>query len=141
MSVLVDFVKAHEGCQLTAYKDSGGTWTIGYGHTGKDVTPGLVWTQYQAETVLGSDLADVSNSVSKHLKTKLSEGSFAALTSLGFNIGVNALASSHLMACVNSEDWFGAAKAFLVWDRVGQAEVKGLLLRRLDEAALFLRGT
>lgn len=141
MSIVVDFVKAHEGCILTAYTDEAGILTIGYGHTGRDVTPGLVWTEQQAEDALNSDLANVVSGISKVLKTKLSEGSLAALTSLGFNIGVNALCSSHLMLCVNNSDWLGAAKAFLVWDHVGQSEVKGLLLRRLDEASLFLKGT
>ena len=31
-----------EECELTAYDDGGGVWTIGYGHTGDDVYPGLM---------------------------------------------------------------------------------------------------
>ena len=41
-----------EGCRLTAYQDQVGVWTIGYGHTGTDVTPGLTITQQQAEAGL-----------------------------------------------------------------------------------------
>ena len=40
-----------EGCKLTAYPDpatGGDPWTIGYGHTGNDVYPGLTITQEQA---------------------------------------------------------------------------------------------
>lgn len=35
---------------------SGSPWTIGYGHTGKDVYAGLVWTQPQADQALVSDM-------------------------------------------------------------------------------------
>ena len=34
-----------EACRLTAYQDQVGVWTIGYGHTGPDVTPKLTITQ------------------------------------------------------------------------------------------------
>ena len=30
----LNLIKQFEGCRLTAYKDSVGVWTIGYGHTG-----------------------------------------------------------------------------------------------------------
>ncbi len=45
-------LKKWEGCRLNAYPDpaSGGApWTIGYGHTGAGVVPGLTITQEQAE--------------------------------------------------------------------------------------------
>lgn len=29
----VNLIKSFEGCRLTAYQDSAGVWTIGYGHT------------------------------------------------------------------------------------------------------------
>jgi lysozyme len=35
------FVAAHEGCRLTAYRDSTGVLTLGYGHTGPEVVEGL----------------------------------------------------------------------------------------------------
>lgn len=48
-----------EGLRLTAYPDpkSGGApWTIGYGHTGPEVRPGVTWTQAQADQVLDADI-------------------------------------------------------------------------------------
>jgi GH24 family phage-related lysozyme (muramidase) len=30
---LIDAIKKFESCVLTAYQDSVGVWTIGYGHT------------------------------------------------------------------------------------------------------------
>lgn len=137
----IDFVKQHEGCVLTAYQDQGGVWTIGYGHTGPDVRKGLVWTQDQADAALNLDLSKAEASMLKLTTVQLSDKQKAALDSFVFNLGAGAYAGSHLRECVNNRDWVGAAKAFLAWDHVGQTEVKGLLIRRLDEAALFLRGS
>jgi len=47
----LQLLKTWEGCILTAYPDpaSGGDpWTIGYGHTGPEVSPGLTISQAQA---------------------------------------------------------------------------------------------
>lgn len=136
----VDFIKGHEGCQLTAYQDTGNVWTIGYGSTGPDIVKGLVWTQEQADSRLQLDVAKTEVAVVKLLNKQLSEQSLAALDSFSYNLGVQALASSHLLQCVNNGDYLGAARAFQVWDHVGKDEIKGLLIRRLEEAALFLKG-
>jgi lysozyme len=45
-----------EGLRLTAYQDSGGVWTIGWGHTGPEVHKGLVWTREQCVAALRKDL-------------------------------------------------------------------------------------
>lgn len=138
--VAIDFIKQHEGCQLTAYKDLGGDWTCGWGSTGPDIQAGLVWTQEQADFRLELDLAKIEVAVIKLLNKRLSDSALAALDSFAYNLGSNALASSHLFQCVNNGDYIGAAKAFMNWDHVANSEVKGLLIRRLEEAALFLRG-
>ena len=59
-----------EGCRLAAYPDpaSGGEpWTIGYGHTGPDVVPGLVISQQQAEAWLEADAAEAGAAVDRLL--------------------------------------------------------------------------
>lgn len=138
--VAIDFIKSHEGCRLAPYQDGAGVWTIGWGATGPDIKSGMSWTQQQADDRLMSDVAKFDAGVSKLLKRTLSDTSRAALVSFAFNLGTGPLASSHLLQCVNNGDDFGAARAFLAWDHIGQNEVKGLLIRRLEEAALFLRG-
>lgn len=53
-------LRRDEGLRLRAYPDpltGGSPWTIGYGHTGLDVHPGLVWTVDQAEAALRADVA------------------------------------------------------------------------------------
>lgn len=46
-----------EGCRLAAYRCPSGVWTVGYGHTGADVTPGLRITQAEADQLLAEDVA------------------------------------------------------------------------------------
>ena len=58
---LVADLKRDEGLRLEAYPDpiSGGhPWTIGYGHTGPEVKPGLRWTEAQAEAALIRDIEE-----------------------------------------------------------------------------------
>lgn len=136
----IDFIRSHEGCQLTAYPDAGGIWTCGWGSTGPDISNGLVWTQDAADARLMADVAKTEVAIIKLLNKQLSEQSLAALDSFAYNLGVQALASSHLLQCINNGDYIGAAKAFIVWDHIAQVEIKGLLIRRLEEAVLFLKG-
>ncbi len=141
ISIAADFVKSHEGCRLTAYQDSVGIWTIGYGHTGREVHEGLVWTQEQADAALDEDLSEAAKDVTR-LKTRLlSDEQMAALISFVFNLGVASFAKSTLLTCVNDCRWMDAAKEFIRWDHAGGIELRGLLIRRLEEAALFLKGS
>ena len=63
-------LKTWEGCRLSAYPDpasGGGPWTIGYGHTGPDVVPGLTITQQQADALLQKDVAHAASAVERLL--------------------------------------------------------------------------
>jgi lysozyme len=79
-------IGAFEGCVLHAYRDSGGVWTIGWGHTGADVTPTLTWTQEQADAALERDQAPLFGAVAE-----LPVLAQAALVSFGYNCGQGAL--------------------------------------------------
>ena len=64
-------LKTWEGCRLSAYPDpaSGGApWTIGYGHTGAEVVPGLTITQEQANAWLKQDVAEGAGAVDRLLR-------------------------------------------------------------------------
>ena len=142
LDIAADFIRKHEGCILTAYRDQGGVWTIGYGATGADVTEGTVWTLEQAENRLQSDCAKVCTGVAKLVIVQLTDKQSAAIISFAFNLGVSALAHSTLLTLLNQRDFMSTAQEFIRWCRVGSHEkVKGLLIRRLHEAALFLEGT
>jgi GH24 family phage-related lysozyme (muramidase) len=58
----INLIKSFEGCRLTAYVDTSGVLTIGYGHTG-GVTKGQTITQAQADEILKKDLANYANGV------------------------------------------------------------------------------
>jgi lysozyme len=45
-----------EGLRFEAYQDSGGVWTIGWGHTGPEVHAGLIWSREQCVAALHCDL-------------------------------------------------------------------------------------
>ena len=141
LSLAAALVRAHEGCRLTAYPDGKGVWTIGWGHTGADVHEDLIWTQGEADAQLDADLANAVQAVTRLKRRLLSDSQMAALISFVFNLGEGTLATSTLLALVNDCRFIDAAKEFLRFDHIGAAESKGLLLRRLDEAALFLRGS
>lgn len=138
--IALDFIRQHESCSLTTYQDQGGVWTIGWGSTGPDIVKGITWTQDQCDFRLEVDVTRIELAVIKLLNKTIPVEALAALDSFSYNLGTNALASSHLLQCINDGDYIGATKAFIVWDHIGQIEIKGLLIRRLEEAAMFLRG-
>ena len=54
IQLALEQLKIDEGCRLTAYQDTVGVWTIGYGHTG-GVKKGDKITQKEAEEFLLED--------------------------------------------------------------------------------------
>ncbi len=131
-----------EGCRHQAYPDpaSGGApWTIGYGHTGPEVVPGLVWTQAQCEAALRRDIQAAVDAVNRVcIRGDLTQGEFDALVDFTFNCGVRNLDGSTLLWNVNRGNFAAAADGFEKWDHAGGALVAGLLRRRLAEKAEFL---
>ena len=95
-------VKEFEGCRLTAYRDSVGVLTIGYGHTGSDVTPGLTITQAKADQLLQQDLAKFNNCVSTYINRSLNPNQVGALMSWSFNVGCGSLQTSTLRRRMNA---------------------------------------
>ena len=86
----VNLIKSFEGCYTRAYWDKWGkVWTIGYGHTGKDVYSGLVISEQQAENLLKQDLKRFEGYVNnrKYVPQKLNQNQFDALVSFSFNLG------------------------------------------------------
>jgi lysozyme len=126
-----------EGCELTAYQDQVGVWTIGYGHTGPDVVSGLTITQQQAQNLLAQDVSSAATCVNNSVTIQLSQDEFDALVDFVFNLGVGAFRSSTLLTDLNSGNITAAATQFDLWDHAGGAVVAGLLRRRQAETSLF----
>ena len=135
----VAFVQAHEGCRLDAYQDSALVWTIGYGHTGKAVHPGLRISQRQADIFLKEDLATAAARLAGVVKpeaiARLSEGQYAALLSFVFNLGANRSWTIWKRVEAGALDEVPAQMARFVY--AGGRKLKGLVNRRNAEIALW----
>jgi len=130
----ISVLKYFESCSLTAYPDpatGGAPWTIGWGHTGSEVVPGLAWTQDQADAQLVIDLASREMVVSLAVTGKITQGQFDALVSFLYNVGPGkqgvkdgllALKNgnpSSLMRLTNAGDVAGAYAQFKFWNKAG----------------------
>lgn len=86
-----------EGCRLKAYRCPAGVLTIGYGHTGPDVKPGMEITASQAVALFNADVDKFARSVEASLAgVSLKQKQFDAVVSLAYNIGLGGLKKSTL---------------------------------------------
>ncbi|HFJ2439566.1 lysozyme [Enterobacter hormaechei] len=138
----IALIKQFEGCKLTAYQDSVGVWTIGYGWTqpvyGKPIRAGMTIKQETAELLLKNGLVSYESDVSRLVKVGVTQGQFDALVSFTYNLGARSLSTSTLLRKLNAGDYAGAADEFLRWNKAGGKVLNGLTRRREAERALFL---
>ena len=132
----IALIKFFERCRLTAYRDTGGVWTIGYGHT-KGVRSGLIWTQNQADSALLTDLRKSEGYVDHYVKVPLKQYQFDALVSWTFNLGSGNLRSSTLLKKLNKRLYNEVPKEIERWNKVNGRVLLGLQRRRSAEALLF----
>lgn len=133
----IALIKSFEGCKLTAYPDTDGVPTIGFGHT-TGVTAGQCITESQATDFLRKDLAEAEMAVNNRVKVPLTQNQFSALVSFTFNVGSGNFGKSTLLKLINSRQYGAAANEFAKWDHAGGVAVPGILRRRLAERDLFL---
>ncbi len=136
----VALTQHYESCRLEAYKDTGGVWTIGWGHT-KNVKFGDTCTQSEADWWLMEDLKDAADGVLRLLLVPVTQGQFDALCDFTFNLGIGSLKNSTLLRKLNSGDTKGAAQEFGEWVYDGPMIVRGLVRRRVAEVIMFCGGT
>lgn len=91
-----------EGKRNKAYKDSVGVWTIGVGHTGPEVQPGLVWTDEQVMDALRKDVERFEKAVNDGVEVPLEQHQFDALVSFAFNVGDSAFLKSTMLKKINA---------------------------------------
>jgi lysozyme len=128
--------KEFEGLRLTAYQDSGGVWTIGYGHTGS-AKPGMTITQEKADELLRLDVHWAVSCVNNAVTVPVNQNQFDALVDFTFNIGCGAFRNSTLLRRLNAKNYAEAAEEFTRWKFVKGVEVAGLLRRREADKKLF----
>lgn len=132
------FIRGFEQCRLTAYKPTpDDVWTCGWGSTGPGITEGTHWTQAQADARFAADLAHFGAGVWGHITSPTTQGMFEALTSLAYNIGLGAFATSSLLSHHNRGDYVEAAERFISWNHQNGHVLAGLTRRREAEAAMY----
>ena len=139
-ALAAELFKPFETCELEAYLCPAGVWTIGWGHTGPDVHPGLVISQDEADSLLVIDLHKAVEGVDAVIKVDLSPRQAGALISLTYNIGVEAFRDSTLLKLLNIGNYDGAALQFARWNKSKGKVLNGLIRRRAAEAKMFVEG-
>jgi lysozyme len=129
-------IKQCEGLRLKSYRDSGGVWTIGHGHT-RGVKPGQVITEAEADDLLAADAQEAAEAVNRHA-LPCTQGQFDALTDFVFNLGEDRFANSTLLRMHQLGNFTGAAQQFGRWIYDNGKVLPGLVRRRALEAAMYL---
>lgn len=137
----VEFIASWEGLRLSAYVDAVGVLTIGYGHTGSDVRPGMEITKERALALLERDATTAEKAVDRLITVRLSQRQFDCLVSFTFNCGVGALEDSALRALLNSGRYETVPAQLMRWVNGPNGPIQGLVNRRRAEAALWRKGT
>jgi len=141
---LGDGDKAKPGFQ--PYRDPVGRLTIGYGHLiqpGSKIGPDTTLTLDEVEALFRADLMEREMQVEWLTKgAALTQNQFDALVSFVFNMGAARFQTSTLRQLVLAGDHLEVPGELLKWCHARQSgkkvKLKGLLRRRLDEAALYL---
>ncbi len=142
----IALIQKWEGCakqradgRFEAYPDPGSgadPWTIGWGSTGADITPGLIWTQAQCDARLKRDLVRFACEVAKAIGgTPTTPGQFDALTSFHYNTG--AIAKATLTRLHRAGQFAEARAEFGKWIHADGRVMPGLAKRRAEEAHLY----
>lgn len=131
----IALIKKYEGCKLTAYKPVATEkyFTIGYGHYGPDVNPGMAITQYQADLFLLLDIEKFEKKVEKYnVKYNWTQNEFDALVSFAFNIG-----SIDQLTANGTRSKSEIAAKIPEYRKAGGKVLQGLVKRRAAEQAMF----
>lgn len=140
----LDLIKEFEGLRLTAYQDSVGVWTIGYGTTAKagvgiEPKAGMKITEGQAEAYLQAAIDKFAAQIAPKITRPTTANQFGAMVSLAYNIGPSAFGKSSVLRLFNDGEVARAADAFRLWNKAGGKVLAGLTRRREAERALFLK--
>lgn len=132
-------IKKYEGLSLTTYRCPAGLLTIGYGHTGKDVSPGMTISKETADTYLKTDVQKFENEINRLVEVPLTQNQFDTLVSFVYNVGPGNFQKSTLLKKINQKDFTGAADEFLRWNKSNGKILPGLVKRREEERKLWLK--
>jgi lysozyme len=137
----VALITRFEGFSRHIYLCPAGYPTIGYGHVVLEhekerFLDGV--DELEALDLLQADLPRFEASVKRLVQVSLTQRQFDALVSFCYNLGGGALQRSTLRQKLNRGEYEEAAEEFGKWVFAGGRKLKGLVIRRAFERALFL---
>lgn len=129
--------------RFAAYPDpgtGGAPWTIGWGTTGPEVRPGVIWTKKQCDDRFAKDIVRFAADVERAIgSTPTTQGQFDALVSFHYNTG--AIGRATLTKRHKEGQFRLAAREFDRWNRAGGRVLRGLVRRRAAERAMYEEAT
>jgi len=139
----LNLIKRYEGIKRKPYRCPAGLWTVGVGHLiGDGLSLPDSWNRTleaaEIDAILAKDVARFERGVTRYISAKLTQGEFDALVSFSFNLGLGTLQRSKLRQKLNRGDKEGAIESLLKYNKAGGKELRGLTLRRRDEAKLMM---
>lgn len=144
VDLLKALIKESEGCRQRAYKDSGGVWTIGYGHTGPEVKEGLIWSQNQCEAQLTLDLLEKGVTPALNacpVLRELPDECLTAIADMFYNCTLAHLLTSTLRKRINERAFDAVPGEIRRWIRDSAGKIQpGLVKRREQDASLWIAG-
>lgn len=136
---LRNFVAGFESFRGRAYKCPAGVWTIGYGET-LGVRSGDTIAQEAAMRQLDKRLDDFAARVREMAGEPTNAAQADAMTSLAYNIGLDAFRHSTVLRMHKRGLYGEAAAAFSMWNKAGGRVLAGLTRRRAAEASMYRGG-
>ena len=137
-----DLIMQFEGCKLTAYQDSVGIWTIGYGNIYYEnnvaVKEGDIITHNRAIELFNLIVKRFEVDVDLLVTSNVNQNQFDAMVSLAYNIGIGNFKTSSLLKMVNkSPNDTTIYLQFLRWNKAKGEVIPGLTRRRIAESNLY----
>lgn len=138
-----------EGICLTKYLCAANVWTIGVGATGTEIKDIKKWPMDKAITIeeamdlLDKSLARYERAVRQVLKVEVEQHTFDALVSFCYNCGTGAIKTATFVKLINrgvpvtSKSVYDA---MMRWTKGGGKTIRGLVIRRKQEAKLLQKG-
>lgn len=143
LEIAADLAAPFEGLRLDAYHDPVGYPTQGFGRLlsrepWADLSPWPDIDEATAHDWLEEDMTKALSSVRRLIHAPLTDEQEAALADFAFNCGAGNLQASTLRKVVNRQEYEAAPDQFRRWVYARGRKLRGLVLRREAEAALFI---
>jgi lysozyme len=126
-----------EGERLTSYICPAGKWTIGVGHSGSEVKPGMTISRAESRRLLAADVAKAALAVLRGIDVPLNAPQLDAVIALVFNIGAENFRTSTVRRVINFMKFDAVPAAFRLFNKItvnGRKIVSpGLVKRREAE--------